>query len=370
MGTAKDLMDIGDGVRSAVTDAPSLVGNIATGDVHGAVTDGRNLLGDVTGVAQGLHHLGVHLGQVPARYLGAMAKLADSAILAAAQLVIESEKALTGSGDPDAGGGLGRSADRLEHVLKTVVRAAPQQDQWDGSAAEAYRAANDAHRRSVSATQTADTAIAAILGREADQVIRTRRTLDETSQYLYDFGLTTAWMNFVPPLAPAKAALDMAAAAAALGVTTLSMQDLAGTSLHGARQILRAKEAYHEALTTIRDTAGTTERDDDTSGLCGTLIPQKDDLADRPSRIADPDTYTIPDIDFPWGPPATPYTKAPAPQTSSRATRPRPPGIPPGTGAGRAPLRDTATTPRRKGPDDQPPAQPQRSDRTPRRSRP
>ena len=370
MGTAEDLMDIGDGVRSAVVDAPSLVGNIATGDVHGAVTDARNLLGDVTGVGQGLQHLGVRLGEVPTRYLGAMVKLADSKILAVTQLVIEGEKALTGSGDPEVGSGFRESAGHLDDALKTVAAADPADDQWDGSAATAYRNVNNVHRRRISATQVTDSTIAGILSRQAAQVIQTRQTLDEASQYLYDFGLTTAWMNFVPPLAAAKAALDMTAAAVALDMTASSMRDLAATSLHSAWLIRQVEQDYRTALKAIHD-EDAADVDDETRGPCGTLIRQRDDLDDRPTRVANPDTYEVPDIDFPWGPAATPYTKADAPQARSRAVPPRTPGVPArtpgvppapspavrarpaetsGTGTGRAPLRGSPNTPHRKRP--------------------
>ena len=302
-----DLVSIGDGVRSAVEDVPSLIENVLTGDFHGAVTDGRNIVGDVTGVAQGMQNLGVSLGEVPRRYLGTAAKVADSKILAAAQLVIDGERALTGSGDPETGTGYKSSAAHLDDAVTTLVFSTPAEDQWDGAAADVYKKANDEHRRRVSAVQVADSTIAQVLSREADQVIRTRTMLDEASQYLYDFGLATAWMNFVPPLIPAKAAIDTAAAGAALGWTASSMEDLVTTSLQSAVDIWQAKRAYSDALGAIADEGNRADVPPETVGPCGTLTTQKSDLSRPPSRLSEPDNYEVPDIEREWGPPATPY---------------------------------------------------------------
>lgn len=344
MGLFEDLFQIGDGIRSGVTDAPSFVVNLLSGDVHGATTDGRNLVGDVVGILDGVEGLGVSLGEVPKRYLGSAAKLADSKILAAAQLAIEGQKALTGSGDPDEGNGYRDSARRLEDTVETLIDAAPHGDRWDGAASEAYAFRNADHRRITSAMSVADQTVADILATEAGQVRRTRECLDDVSQQLYDFGLATSWMMFIPPLVPEKIASDLAAASAALTATSTSLSVLAKNSLENASR-LRSNLHYYKSASS--DTSGETE------GCESGIVTQDKDLGRLPSRIGNGDDYTVPEPEVPHqGPPATPYgghqaSTAPgvgntAGSAPGRAAPPRPPVASPGSGR---PLSSVAPQP-------------------------
>ncbi|WNG87369.1 EspA/EspE family type VII secretion system effector [Mycobacterium sp. ITM-2016-00317] len=349
MGLFDDLIAIGDGVRSGVRDVPSLIANVVTGDVHGAVTDGRNIIGDLVGVASGLENLGVSLGDVPRRYVGEAAKLADSKILSAAQLAIEAEKALTGSGDPDAGNGYRESAGRLHETVETLVDATPAQDTWDGAGADAYTTANHEHRRRTSAVQAADAAIARTLAIEADQVLRTRETLDDASQYLYDFGLSTSWMNFVPGLAAAKAAADVAAAADAMATTNTAMAILVKDAATNAAKILQASDGYDDTIAAMAEEDRALARDPILGGPCGALVRQSDDLAHLPRRIANPDEYEVPDTSPEWGPPAAPYGRGHVPSPGRPPPAPAAPaGLPTGSSAPRgrpAPADGSASGP-------------------------
>lgn len=346
MGLLEDLFQIGDGIRSGVEDAPSFIVNVLSGDVHGAVTDGRNLIGDVTGILDGVEGLGVSLGEVPKRYLGTAAKLADSKILAAAQLAIEGQKAMTGSGDPDEGNGYRDSANRLEETVETLVDAAPHEDRWDGAAAKKYAEVNAVHRRRASDTSVADKAIGEVVANEAHQVIRTRRTLDEASQQLYDFGLATSWMMFVPPLIPAKMSADLAAATAALGLATTAIADLAKNSAENAERI-RENLYYYAKVVSDEPTA-------DDQGCDGTLVSQDEDRGSLPRRIAEGDHYTVPSPETPdTAPPAIPYrgrnNDAPAPllraATPTAAERGTP-GLPPNRSAPSSPPRPDSPAPK------------------------
>jgi len=329
MGLLEDLFQIGDGVRSGITDAPSFIGDVLTGDFHAAVTDGRNVIGDVVGILEGAEGLGVSLGEIPKRYLGTAAKIADSKILSAAQLAIEGQKKLTGSGDPADGNGYKDSADWLDKTVETLVDAAPHEDRWDGAAAEAYGDNNGAHRRYASGTGVADRAIADVIALEAAQVVRTRDTLDDASQQLYDFGLATSWMMFIPPLIPAKVTADLLAASMALGTTTTAIGILAKNSMENASRIRDNRHFYDEVI--ANDTSGSED------GCDVGVTPQTDDLKRLPRRIAKGDTYTVPAPETrDQGPPATPYEgqpnigTAPGPAASSPPlNRPGPPAAAP-----------------------------------------
>ena len=62
MGLLQDHFNVGNGVRSYVQDVPDFVGKVLTGDVRGAVTNGRKILGDVGDVLKGAEGVGKDLG--------------------------------------------------------------------------------------------------------------------------------------------------------------------------------------------------------------------------------------------------------------------------------------------------------------------
>ncbi|MGH3581441.1 MAG: EspA/EspE family type VII secretion system effector, partial [Mycobacterium sp.] len=255
----KDLFDLGNGIRSGVQDVPKLFQDVVNLDAHGALTDGRKVIGDVGDVLSGLGGLGMGITQVPRKiaekYVGsAVGKLADSRILSAAQLAIEAEKATTGSGDPEDGNGYHESAVRMQKVVQTLSDADPRGDRWSGAASDTYLTTNSRHRAHASAVQGADQEIAGVLSTEAGQVSRARRTLDDTNQYLSDFGAATAWMNCVPGLAHAKLVADAAAASAALATTQATMAVLVKNVAENALRIHSLGDAYGKVAT---DSSGT-----------------------------------------------------------------------------------------------------------------
>jgi hypothetical protein len=185
--------------------------------------------------------------------------------------------------------------------VETLINAEVNPDAWDGTAATTYDEASKAHRRIVSNMAVADAAVGRVLDTEAEQVIRTRTTLDTTSQGLYDFGLATSWMLLVPGLNVAKLTADAAAAAAALATTNTTMLILANNSLENSRRIDTSAETYAAAK-------------QDTSGGGRFAEPKQDQLGNLPTRLHPDTKYTAvtPMTPPPAGPPATPYD-APAP---------------------------------------------------------
>ncbi|MBJ7341427.1 EspA/EspE family type VII secretion system effector [Mycolicibacterium sp.] len=296
MSVLDKLFNLGNGIRSGIEDVPALLGDVVTGDIHGVLTDGRKLIGDANDVIEGAGALGIEIGRVPAKYLGSFGKLADSPILSAAQLVIEGEKKLTGSGDPRDGAGYSASAVKFLETVETLINAEVNLDAWDGTAANRYDELSKAHRRIVSDMSVADAEVGRVLDTEAGQVVRTRETLDTTSQGLYDYGLATSWMLLVPGLNMAKLAADSAAAAAALGTTNTTMLILANNSLENSRQIGTAAETYEAAKK-------------DSSGEGRFATPEQDQLGNLPTRLHPDTKYTPvkPTTPPPSGPPATPY---------------------------------------------------------------
>lgn len=340
MGLAEDLFNIGNGIRSGIQDVPSFVGNIISLDVPGAVTDARKIVGDFGDVLKGLEGLGVSLGSIPSTYGGTVGKIADSPILSAAQLTIEGQKALTGSGDPEAGNGFKESAAKLNEAWDTLYNAVPEDNQWDGAASIEYTAINEAHVDKLTQVEYADEALAKILSIEAGQVSRTRETLDTTSQALYDFGLSIVWMN-VPAFKAAKMAAETTAAAAALATTTTSMTILAKNSLENASRIRDCGDKYTAAA---KDTSGD-------GGMCGTFVDPKTDMApgNLPRRTDPNEPYTMPHPTYPWwfDIPVTPMESNPsAPRPPTPAASPSPSAPPSAIPSNTAPAaHSTGTAP-------------------------
>jgi hypothetical protein len=166
-------------------------------------------------------------------------------------------------------------------------------------ASTAYTTANNLHRGYTSDVQVADEQIAAIVRTEAGQVSRTRQTLDEASQYLYDYGLATSWMNYIPTLAMAKQAADAAAAGTALATTNSAMMTLVKNSFENAMRIRQSTKLYAGAA---EDKSGVDPGD------CGAFVAPDVDKANLPSRLQSDAEYEVPAPEEPFdGPPATPY---------------------------------------------------------------
>jgi hypothetical protein len=156
--------------------------------------------------------------------------------------------------------------------------------------------------------QVADQEIQKILSTEADQVVRTRKTLDDTSQWLSGFALSTSWMNFVPGGRAAKLVVDGGAAATGVATAEATMAVLVKNAFENAARIREHIDKYSRAAS------------DDTSGEGGACdpFPAPPDVADpdHPTRRVVPPTrslpdsrYTVPAPEEPieFGPPAAPY---------------------------------------------------------------
>lgn len=299
MSILKELARIGNGIRSGVSDVPSLVTNILELDVHGTVTDTRKIMGDAGDVLTGAGNLGIEMGSAPLKYVETLTKWADSAILSGAQLAIEGEKKLTGSGSIETGNEYWASSVKLQKAVETLIRAELEEgeDGWNGTASKAYNSATKAHRQLVSDVGSADSNIGKTLEKEAEQIRQTREVLDSTSQALYDYGLATKAILAIPGANVAKVALaDTIAAAAALATTSAKMAQMVANSVENASDIRKASSHYEAAK---NDTSGD-------GGGCNPFVDPRVDQKDLPTRAREGTEYQ-PRKETPvWGPPATP----------------------------------------------------------------
>lgn len=332
--------DIANGATNGVNDARAFMGDVVEGDFHGALTNGRKLIGDAQDIVGGLGSLGVFPnGAGP--IMDAVLKLADSRILAAAQMTIAAMKATTGNGQPDDGGGFRGSAQRLTTAVETLIDAEPHFDRWDGTASQVYNAVNASHRRLTSDTQAADSNIAAVIQTEGEQILRTRGHLDEISQFLYDYGLATAVANYSGPGKAAQLIADMTVAGLAVQSANVTMAILTKNVIENAARVKQHAGIYADAQD---DTSGevnacdpfaipTNElpRPDDSTKL---PTPKEVGTVDQPKRTLPETPFTMPEPEEPieFGPPAVPQPAPlpPVPATPSSANLDAPRPVPAG----------------------------------------
>ncbi|WP_319452677.1 MULTISPECIES: EspA/EspE family type VII secretion system effector [unclassified Mycobacterium] len=234
---------------------------------------------------------------------------ATSPILLAAQLTIKGMRGTVGSGDPEDGEAFKKSAKLYDEAAQLLIDASVADDQWDGTAADAYDAKNDTHRHLTFEVASAENDLRGHLGELAAQVTETRGTLDGAFGFLSDFDTATSWMNAVPGGALAKAIADTGAAASQLSRSELAMSKLLGTSLLNAHRI-------RETITTYQAAAAQQLLDSDRERPfpCGEPFGDERTNGQLPQRV-DPKTngqFELPEPPPIEHPPATPYgTPAP-----------------------------------------------------------
>lgn len=314
LGLFGDLKKIVLGGKGAVEDVVTGVESIFTGPPQVPFEKAQAFLGHTKDFLQGLMGLGVDLGRTGEKYLeNIFVKKAGSPILAAAQAAISTMKLTTGSGPPEDGEEFKKSAKLFEEAVEIFIDARPQPDRWDGTAANAYAKADHEQQTRASLMDAADEQMQAVLSKEAAEIGGTRKTLDDWSQYLYDFGMATYVLDLAGPEGAAvREGLELAAAALALGVCTTSIAQMAGRAFDNAAKVRQQTDRYHEATADVQK-----------GSACDPFGYERDRL---PTRLNPPVPNQPPKPEKPpvWGPPARPEgapNPTPSPGTPHPAVR-------------------------------------------------
>ena len=152
---------------------------------------------------------------------------ATSPILAAGQAVIADMRETTGSGQPEAGDQLGDAEQRFRQATDVLKSAHPSGD-WTGSGSDAYSVADTRQERRTTKLALLDQQLREVIAREAGQITRTRAKLDDESNGLAEFGLTSFGYGLIPGVGPAlKQAAELQAVLKALGACSAELQKLA-----------------------------------------------------------------------------------------------------------------------------------------------
>jgi hypothetical protein len=341
------IANVAEGGIGTAESAVDFVGDVLEGDVIGATRDAYDFVENAKDVLEGVRDLGVSIGTIPSRFVdNPILQLADSPPIELAQRIIAGMRLTTGSGDPVEGAEYEDAAKLMQEGLELLIDAAPHEDHWNGAASEAYADRNKTNRLATSAVQVADLNIADVLQAEAHQVVQTRKTLDDIDEYLFQFALSTAWMNGIPGGRAAKLVVDSGAAALGLGGAGRALTSLVTDSYQRSEKIREQFEHYEQA--SGQKSLGAANCD-------GPFVSAETDREEKPpARFNNPE-YTVPDpVDPPpYGPPATPYGASPG-TTQPAAPSLAPPRHP---SVGSAPPRGPIPVPSRPSSTSTPPTQ-------------
>jgi len=214
----------------------------------GEVIDILRRYGDVVGRKKG-DPPGPLDRQLPqSEALGAIANLAESPILMAAQLAIHGMKLTTGSGEPETGEAFVTSATKYEETAVLLEKTEIYDPaQWDGSAAKAYQAKAANHRHQTHEVAEGDKEMRPLLLALGQKVKETRDSLQDSIDFLANYDTSTSWMNGIPGGALPKAAADMAVATTQLSMAQPAMAALVAESYDKAGEIRKVASRYQGA---------------------------------------------------------------------------------------------------------------------------
>lgn len=180
--------------------------------------------------------------------LGAIANLAESPIIMAAQLAIYGMKVTTGSGEPETGEALVTSEKKYREAAELLEKTEiDDPSQWDGTAATAYQAKASNHLHQTYEVAEGDKEMRPLLQALGQKVKETRDGLQGLIDFLADYDTATSWMNSIPGGAIPKAIADAGVASTQLSMAQVSMAALVAESYDKADKIRAVASRYQGA---------------------------------------------------------------------------------------------------------------------------
>lgn len=169
---------------------------------------------------------------------------ANSPILEGGQVIIAGMRRTTGTGEPDRGDQFGRGSQRFRDAAGVLATAGPTDD-WAGSGADAYDAANHRQRGRTMTMSDLDHGVHTVVAGEAFQIGYHRGKLDDQSNWLADVGRTTFALGLIPGIGPAmKAAAETQAVIAAVGSSSMELASLSDEVSANAAAVQRLVGQY------------------------------------------------------------------------------------------------------------------------------
>jgi hypothetical protein len=180
--------------------------------------------------------------------LGAIANLAESPIIMAAQIAIYGMKVTTGSGEPETGEAFVTSEKKYRDAAGLLEETEIDDPaQWDGTAATAYQKKASDHRHQTYEVAEGDKEMRPLLLALGQKVKETRDGLQGSIDFLADYDTATSWMNSIPGGAVPKAIADAGVASTQLSMAQVSMAALVAESYDKADKIRAIASRYERA---------------------------------------------------------------------------------------------------------------------------
>lgn len=180
--------------------------------------------------------------------IGAIANLAESPIIMAAQLAIYGMKLTTGSGEPETGEAFDTSEKKYREAGDLLIQTEVyNRAQWDGTAADAYKLKAAEHRHQTFEVAEGEKEMRPLLQALGQKVKETRDGLQDLIDFLANYDTATSWMNSIPGGAIAKAIADAGVASTQLSMAQVSMAALVAESYDKADKIRAVVSRYHGA---------------------------------------------------------------------------------------------------------------------------
>ena len=171
-------------------------------------------------------------------------RAANSPILEGGQEIIAGMRRTTGTGEPDRGDQFGRGSQRFRDASGVLATAGPTDD-WAGSGADAYAAANHRQRGRTMTMSDLDHGVQTVVAGEAFQIGYHRGKLDDQSNWLADVGRTTFALGLIPGIGPAmKATAETQAVIAAVGSSSMELASLSDEVSANAAAVQRLVGQY------------------------------------------------------------------------------------------------------------------------------
>jgi hypothetical protein len=192
------------------------------------------------------------------KFAGKLA-VAPTPVLQKGQKLIERMHKATGDGDPERAKSFGDAARKFQATGDTLAKAHPGQGWEGGTASKAYDERTSDQESRVATLADADSQVAAIVSREADQINDVRKILDYNHQLLADVGAHTQYLGTLGPEGKAlQYSIETFYVAMAMDQCVPKMWQMHNEANENAAAIRNVRGIYQQVASgvTISDSSG------------------------------------------------------------------------------------------------------------------
>ncbi|ORV96253.1 EspA/EspE family type VII secretion system effector [Mycobacterium kyorinense] len=187
------------------------------------------------------HTIGLQIGE---KLEAAIPEAAALPVIQGGLLAMMAMANTLGFGDPETGNGFAEGANAFNRIGETLGSTHPP-DSWEGSASETYGERNKEQQQRAAEMAENDKTVREVLHREAEQVEKTRETLDHNATAL-TLSIIPALLALAIPVGGevASMAVQVAAVAGTIPPCVKAVTQMTSDAAHNATLIRRAGAGY------------------------------------------------------------------------------------------------------------------------------